>query len=237
MEVTPLFQYPLRMLFERSERASDSPFVKSITRSVYGGHSADLVVPDGSWDLLIITHRGASKVLVTGTTTRPVTSINDEGDELLCISFKPGIYNPYLPPRDLRDKGLMLMQRNRRSFELGSETFEIPNFENVDDFIARISKAGLLAKDDLVEAALSGDPKAASARSLQRHFLASTGLTFNFYQQLERAHRAEELLRAGSSAVDVALDLGFTDQSHMTNSLKALLGRTPSQIARARPVL
>jgi AraC-like DNA-binding protein len=223
------------MVLERAERSSDSPFVKSITRSIYGAESADLVVPDGSWDLLIITHLGSSKVLLTGTTTRPVTSINDEGDELLCISFKPGIYNPYLPPRELRDRGLMLAQRNRRSFELGSQTFEIPNFENADDFVARISKAGLLAKDDLVEAALSGDPKAASIRSLQRHFIASTGLTFNFYQQLERAQRAAELLRRGRSAVDVALDTGFTDQSHMTNSLRALLGKTPSQIARASP--
>jgi AraC-like DNA-binding protein len=35
---------------------------------------------------------------------------------------------------------------------------------------------------------------------------------------------------------EVAAHLGYSDQSHMTRSLKQLLGRTPAQIARAKPL-
>jgi transcriptional regulator GlxA family with amidase domain len=41
------------------------------------------------------------------------------------------------------------------------------------------------------------------------------------------------LLQTGLPAVEVALALGFSDQAHMINSLKAIMGQTPREIARA----
>ena len=46
-----------------------------------------------------------------------------------------------------------------------------------------------------------------------------------------------ELLGQGRRAVDVALDLGYADQPHLTRSLKAIMGKTPGEIAAApRPL-
>jgi len=36
----------------------------------------------------------------------------------------------------------------------------------------------------------------------------------------------------GKRAIDVALELGYSDQSHLTRALKALMGRTPGEVVR-----
>ena len=60
------------------------------------------------------------------------------------------------------------------------------------------------------------------------------GLTAERLEQIRRACRAIELLAQGRRVVDVALELGYSDQAHMTRALKAIMGRTPGEIARAR---
>jgi AraC-like DNA-binding protein len=45
------------------------------------------------------------------------------------------------------------------------------------------------------------------------------------------------LLRGGVSAVNVAYELGYFDQAHLTRSLTHFVGQTPSQIARAEEQL
>jgi Helix-turn-helix domain len=222
------------MSCDRQERSSDSRFVQSVTRVVYHRRSVDLSVPDGRWDIVIFRSRGKPTVLLTGATTRPITSVNKPGDELLCISFKPGVYMPAHAPAPLRDRAIVIGNPTSRSLSLGSQIFEIPDYENADDFVASLSKRDLLAYDELVDSVLTGEPRAASIRSLQRHFLQATGLTFNFHKQIERARLAMDLLRQGQDAVDVALEVGYTDQSHMINSLKSIMGQTPTQILRSR---
>ena len=41
-----------------------------------------------------------------------------------------------------------------------------------------------------------------------------------------------ELLAGGKRAIDVALELGYSDQSHLTRALKAIMGQTPGQVTR-----
>jgi methylphosphotriester-DNA--protein-cysteine methyltransferase len=67
---------------------------------------------------------------------------------------------------------------------------------------------------------------------VQRHFLEATGLTAKGLEQIQRACRAVELLAGGRRPVDVAVAQGYSDQSHLTRSLKAIMGQTPRQIAR-----
>jgi AraC-like DNA-binding protein len=83
-----------------------------------------------------------------------------------------------------------------------------------------------------VASVLEGAPKAMSERTMQRHFLKTTGLTYKSFTLIERAQKAAELLRLGRPALDVAFALGYADQAHMINSLKAIMGQTPGQIAR-----
>ena len=79
---------------------------------------------------------------------------------------------------------------------------------------------------------VEGRPKAMTERTLQRHFLKTTGLTYKAFTQIERAQKAVALLQQGRPAADVAFALGYSDQPHMIRSLRAIMGQTPGQIAR-----
>jgi AraC-like DNA-binding protein len=86
-----------------------------------------------------------------------------------------------------------------------------------------------------VAGVVEGRPRAISPRSVQRHFLQAVGLTAKQLQQIERAHRAVALLTRGQRPVDVALDLGYADQAHLTRSLRTFMRHTPGEIARRAP--
>jgi len=86
-------------------------------------------------------------------------------------------------------------------------------------------------RDPVVEAAIQGQTPPMAIRSLQYRFVQATGLTHKTIQQIERAHSAAALLTQGTSIADTVFDLGYFDQSHLTNSLKRFIGKTPAQIA------
>jgi AraC-like DNA-binding protein len=66
-------------------------------------------------------------------------------------------------------------------------------------------------------------------RSLQRHSAHVTGLSPKKLQQIVRADAALALLQQGLRPADVAAQLGYTDQAHLTHSLRRILGVTPGQ--------
>lgn len=66
-----------------------------------------------------------------------------------------------------------------------------------------------------------------------RLFKISTGLTPHQYVTRCRVQRAKELLlRQFSSLTDVALQVGFCDQSHLTRHFKQIIGQTPAAFVR-----
>ena len=77
-----------------------------------------------------------------------------------------------------------------------------------------------------------------SPYQLVRHFKSQFGLTPHAFQLDQRIGRARELLKRGLRAADVALELGFVDQSHFMRAFKARVAATPGkyvpQRARAR---
>jgi Transcriptional regulator containing an amidase domain and an AraC-type DNA-binding HTH domain len=81
-----------------------------------------------------------------------------------------------------------------------------------------------------VESALRGEPLELSTRSVQRRFLQATGLTQGSIRQIERARHATMLLQGGVSILDTVEQAGYSDQAHLTRSLKYLIGKTPAQI-------
>lgn len=223
------------MSYVKVQRSSASPFVLSITRQTYVDVFSELSVPDGTWDIVIMRRRGGLRILHTGMRTKPVLLAYEQGDEFICISFKAGTFIPGIAPQAMVDQGVFLPQPNVRSFGLLSERFGIPSFENADDFVGALVQGGLIARDELVDSGLFGEPRAASIRSLQRHFIQSTGVTFNYHRQIQRAHHAVSLLVSGTSAASAALEAGCTDRPHMVKSWKTIMGRTPSQIVVVGP--
>jgi AraC-like DNA-binding protein len=78
-----------------------------------------------------------------------------------------------------------------------------------------------VALDDLSQ--LSG----LSPYHLVRIFRQEVGLSPHAYFEQVRIHRARRLLKEGAPIANVALDLGFTDQSHLHRHFKKLTGVTP----------
>ncbi len=100
--------------------------------------------------------------------------------------------------------------------------------------LSRGLRDGLLIREPIVDAALQGQLKELSRRTIQRRFLRATGLTLSYVRQIERAREAEALLERGVSILDIVDQTGYADQPHLTRSLKRLIGRTPAQIISRR---
>jgi AraC-like DNA-binding protein len=71
-----------------------------------------------------------------------------------------------------------------------------------------------------------------SLRTVQRRFLQATGLSPVTIRQINRAQEAMTLLQEGVSILDTVTELKYSDQAHLTRSLKQFMGQTPAQVAR-----
>jgi AraC-like DNA-binding protein len=94
---------------------------------------------------------------------------------------------------------------------------------------------------DYVEGDLDGRPSIRSAAKharlspsyFSRRFRQSFGVTFSRFVAHRRIARAQAMMtRSSSSLCQIALDCGFTDQSHFTRTFGSLTGSTPSQWRR-----
>ena len=221
-----------RMSVVREVRASDSPLVARITRVRFRTDWQGVTTPDGCWDIVVRRVGDRIELLQTGLITRPVQLAYEAGDEYLSISFKPGVFMPRLPGSRMIDRGLLHATPSSRTFRIEQETLEIPTFDNAEGLVDCLVRRELIVRDEIVEGVVEGRPRAIHPRSVQRHFLESMGLTAKRLEQIQRACQAVDLLAKGKRAIDVALELGYADQSHLTRALKALMGRTPGEIAR-----
>ena len=211
-------------------RQADSPFVEAVTNWVIGDEDRSIAAPDGCWDLLVLKQDGRTNILLTGQTTRAVALPFAPGDEIMTISFKASAFLTLIPAAAMLDRA-MLLPKTRYRFELASDVFEVPTFENAEAFVQSLIKKEQIWQDEAVEEVLRNDPLSYSPRSIQRRFRRATGMTQNYFHQIQRARRAAALLQNGVPAIRVAFETGYADQPHMSRSLKQILGRTPTEIA------
>jgi hypothetical protein len=225
------------MSVTRRQRNTDSGLVAVVTHVAYGDSGsgrpeADVTVPDGLWDIVVLRYRGTVQVLQTGLITRPVELPFEPGDEYLAISFKPGAYMPRLPGQRMVDRGVLRPMGSGRTFEIDSDTFEIPTFENAEGFVQRLIRRDLVVLDDVVDRVVDGDPAWASERTVERRFRWALGLSPKQLAQIRRAREAMTRLQAGCAPAAVAAELGYADQSHLTRSLRRFMGRTPGDVGQ-----
>jgi AraC-like DNA-binding protein len=69
---------------------------------------------------------------------------------------------------------------------------------------------------------------------LLRAFRAEVGMPPHAYLESVRIRHAQQLIQAGNPLADVALEVGFSSQSHLTHSFKRIIGVTPGQYAAQR---
>jgi len=221
------------MIFNTEERLSDSPFVERIWRSQTERTGSFLSVAASQWEMVVSMYRGEITMTVRGPETKPTPmNVTLVGAEFFGIIFKHGTVLPYLPADALVDGDVDLPDASSKSFWLNGSAWQFPNYENADAFVERLVRDGLLVRDPIVESVLRGEPQELSPRSVQRHFVYTTGLTQGSIRQIERARYATILLQEGVSILETVDMAGYADQAHLTRTLKYFIGKTPTQIIR-----
>jgi len=221
------------MILDFNTRSSDSPFVEAIyqTRSIGGGSFISNATTQ--WEMVVTKQAGKIMISLRGPETKASPAPIPEDAEFLGIIFKHGTFMPGLPGSKLVDEEIHLPESRRNSFQLFSDTWEFPNFENVDTFVDRLLRKDLIAHDQVVDDALRGRTQDLSLRSIQRRFLHVTGLTYKAIQQVQRARKAVKLLQSGVPILDTLYQTGYFDQAHLTRSLRLLYGQTPREIIKS----
>ena len=214
------------------ERLSDSPYVELITHGWTESDGSTIRPAEIHWHMVLVRVNGRVHPLVVGPLTSSGVASWGEGAEILWIKFKLGTFMPHLPARKFLNVETILPEAANNSFWLNGSSWQFPDFENADTFVARLVRDEVLMRDPLVNAALQDRLPEMSSRTVRHRFLQATGLTQTHIRQFDRAQQAAALLRQGTSILDAVHEVGYFDQPHLTRSLKQFIGYTPAQIIR-----
>jgi AraC-like DNA-binding protein len=219
------------IIFE--DRISDSPLIERVWRSHSEQPGTFRSIAASTFEMVVSRHGGQAFFTLRGPETQATLAELPADGEWFAIRFKVGTFVPHLTPGNLTDRrDITLPEATRQSFWLKGSAWDYPDFDNAETFVNRLSRKGILVRDPLVDAALAHGATALPARTLQRHFLRATGLTFGAVRRIERARYATILLREKMSILDVVDQAGYYDQAHLTRSLRHHIGQTPTAIIR-----
>lgn len=219
------------MSFVFLERQSDSPFVEKIWHTNIEQDATFVSRAESVWEMVIIKYEGKTSLTIRGPETQASKAETSANAECFGITFKLGTFMPHLPLKKILDRqDKHLPEAGTQSFWLYGSAWQYPDYENADTFVARLLKQGIVEYDPVIEASLQDHPLDLSLRTVQRRFVQATGMSQKTVQQIERAQLATALLIQGKPILDTAYELGYYDQSHLTNSLTHFVGQTPAQI-------
>jgi hypothetical protein len=212
------------------ERPSDSPFVERIWRSDSEHAGSFTSISAVCWSMVISKREGRIAVSLHGPKTGATDMDVPAQLEWFGIDFKPGTFMPHIPPGSVMDGNITLPEAADHAFWLCRSAWQFPNYENADTFVDRLVREDLLRCDPVVNAIHQGQSPPLSLRTVQYRFLRSTGLSQRAIRQIERARYATALLKQGVSIFDTVCEAGYSDQPHLTRSLKHFIGHTPAEI-------
>lgn len=226
------------MLITFANRPSDSPFVERVWRSHSERAGVFYSMAACHWVMVVTRVEGKTFLTVRGPETKATMADLPAEGEWFGVLFKLGTFMPLMRSSDLRDRNdLTLPNATKRSFWLNGSAWEFPNFENMETFVNRLVRSGLVRTDRTVIGALRGELQQVTTRTEQRRVLQITGLTRGTIHQIERARRATLLLKQGRPILDVVHETGYYDQAHLTRSLQRFIGQSPARIARGEEQL
>lgn len=219
-------------VFDFEDRPSDSPLIASVWRTRSLDDGAFVSSTETHWEMVVTHHQGKLSITMRGPETQARRASFNKETEFFGIVFKHGVFMPHLPVHRLVNEDITLPTAANGRFWLHSAAWELPTFDTVDDFIARLVREELLVFDPVVAAVLHNRLLDLSLRTAQRRFLRATGLTRGTFDQIERAKQAVALLKQGAPIADAIFQIGYADQPHLTRSLKRFVGYTPGQISQ-----
>lgn len=153
------------------------------------------------------------------------------GDRFWGIEFRAHVFLHDIPKESLG--AVLTLEMSPDGFLLADAVHPIPSEGQLGELVGDLVERGLVSADPSVELALSGVPSG-SARTLRRKVREVTGLNGQQIAVVGRAREAFRLLSEGVSIADVVERAGYSDQAHLTRSLRTLAGRTPREILSQR---
>lgn len=207
--------------------------------------------------------RAQPACMLVGVWTRPIELLASRRYDAVGIRLKPGAASAFCrdPLHGFTDRvvdataiwGRAASDLCERLAEAGDPSSRL---KRIEEFLARRMRRagralpGPLSAIDRTRGRLSIDMLARQTgmghRRLERAFLAEVGVSAKMLSRIVRFQRAlaeSQTLRASSSEfagtrwVDVALQCGYSDQSHLIRDFRQFAGETPATLTAAEPQL
>lgn len=204
------------------------------------------VLPDGTVDVVFTVGATACQVSIFGTTTSRTQIPLNVGSHYLGIRFRPGqsrhfadAHAPELTNSNRPAEGLLFRDIVGVADSITSDSLfsrldaallshlkqHPPRHSRIDDVIRHIeSMRGTLQVARLV------DMYGKSRRQFERRFLDVVGIPAKLFSEIVRFQRVSGLLaRSALPLAQIAAELGYADQSHLTHEFSRFYGRPPSE--------
>ncbi|MDO5677062.1 MAG: helix-turn-helix domain-containing protein [Propionibacteriaceae bacterium] len=175
---------------------------------------------------------GVTRVEIEGPSLAARTVESVEGEEYWGVELAAHVMLRGAPKDSLLGGVVTILAKDGAVAAFGGR-WPVPAYDALEEWVQDRIADGALVVDDETAAALAGDRTGATARTWQRRFRRTVGLTAANVEQLKRAEHAFALLQAGFTPPEAAATAGFSDQSHLTRSLRLIRGRTPASILSA----
>lgn len=206
-----------------------------------------LAIPDGCIDILFDCTPDSPSTIICGTTLQATSVSFGKNRKYFGVRFKAGLVPKFIDAHafdlisnqvDLKDVFIKgndicdLISKKNNIFEQVHviesyfEGFEMKSISNLSKTLLAIIKDG---GGNLKVKNLS-DLTGFTPRTLQRQFLQDIGLPPKLFCRILRIQSAIDLIITNKNLcfTDVALTLGFSDQSHFLREFKKSVNSTPS---------
>lgn len=186
------------------------------------------------WGIAFNRRAGREQVGATliGPSTTPRTLEMRAGDLGWGVELPAHVFLRHVPKLSLLGE-MRELPCDGSFVEIGGVRLPVPAFGDeaaLERLLGRLHRQGVLVADDDLAAALAGEDPAYSERQLRRRSSSAAGLGQKQLQQLTRARTAYRLLHEGRSLAEAATEAGYSDQAHMTRSMRAVAGMSPAKI-------
>ncbi len=209
------------------ERAGRHWAVAAVWSSVGTAPGEVWVAADGCFDLILrVGNDGRASAFVSAPLAFARLVAIDKGDRHVGIRLRPGFGSALVDRPDLaRAAGRFTWECADDLEALVASSVEAhtrpPNI--VADFVAEANAAAGALR-------LTRALRVARERELQRACRRWLGLRPKAFLRITRAWAARDAIGTGRPLAQVAADLGYADQAHLTREARALLGVTPARL-------
>lgn len=207
------------------------------------------VLPDGSVDLVLVSDGASGHAYLYGTTTVSGDVALAAGHHYLGVRFRPGQSRHFLRAVAVELTDTHEAAAGLLAFELRDIPEQLaagPVFDRLDAVLVRHLRdcppstspldaaiRALAAAGGDMPVSQAADVYGKSLRQFERQFQQTVGVGPKLYARIERFQRAARRVSASTqSLAEIAAELGYSDQSHMSHEFRRFSGLPPAAYAR-----